>query len=43
VLALTEVGENEDDVEDITCVSPNVMNEEGGGELRAEFSGFCSC
>jgi hypothetical protein len=31
-----EVGENEDDVEDITCVSPNVMNAEGGGELRVD-------
>jgi EREBP-like factor len=33
----TEVGENEDAIEDIMCVSPNVMNEEGGGELRADF------
>jgi EREBP-like factor len=32
-----EVGENEDAIEDNTCVSPNVMNEEGGGELRADF------
>ena len=31
-----EVGENKDAIEDITSVSPNVMNEEGGGELRAD-------
>jgi hypothetical protein len=31
-----EVGENENAVEGITCVSPNVMNAEGGGELRAD-------
>jgi hypothetical protein len=31
-----EVGENENVVEGITCVSPNVMNAEGGGELRAD-------
>jgi EREBP-like factor len=31
-----EVEENEDVVEDITCVSPNVMNAEWGGELKAD-------
>jgi hypothetical protein len=35
-----EVGENENAVEDITWVSPNVMNAEGGGELRADSQDF---